>query len=401
MANRLPVKLANESAFGVYRFSWTSADGARMEVQWGAGMWNPLMFRGDEAREIVRPERFGWKTPKKAADFKRFAQAVADEFEAGYDDDELAELQARTVRDASAEPGLEQGTSRRFEVTRVPQREGYGILSVLDPASRHVPDPFLLLIDGRAVGGTYWCPYNPAPSGFGRDDGGLPGQSWASWGPRGLSCGHPTRESAEQAQVDVYKTDPDGWDMRLTGGHAELSPERDRPDGARFWDHRTHRDFWAGYAATLARVRYEQPSTADGLAAILNRFQAPSAGTAFFGNNADDQLCDALADAGWDLRFLERDYLWEARHPGTGERLHYVEGDVYPGPYKTVSSSKPSAPTQSADAKRPIDHPDPVTLGAATIFHPPAAVASHGFPQRPARRRTGQPVQPRPRRRGQ
>jgi hypothetical protein len=279
-----------------------------------------------------------------------------------------------------------QGRGRRFEVTRLPQREGYGTLSVLDPASGHVPDPFLLLIDGRRAGGTYWCTYNPAPTGFGRDDGGLPGGSWASWGPGGLSCGHATREAAEQAQVDVYKTDPDGWDMRLAGGHAELIPERDRSDGARFWDHRTNRDFWSGYDATLARVRADRPSTADGVAAILNRFQAPSAGVAFFGNNAGDRLSDALADAGWELRFLERDYLWEARHPGTGERLHCVEGDVYPGPYETAASANPSATTPSVQAERSIDYPDPVGPGgrAHAIARPPAANQA----RRPAVRRT-------------
>ena len=282
-------------------------------------------------------------------------------------------------------PPAAQGVSRRFEVTRVPEREGYDRLH--GGNSGGPPDPFLLLVDGRPAGGTYWCPYNPAPSGFGRDDGGLRDRSWASWGPRGLSCGHPTREAAEQAQVDVYKTDLDGWDTRLAGEGAELTPERDRADGARFWDHRTNRDYWSGYRATLARVRAEQPSTVDGLAAILNRFQAPSAGTAFFGNDADDRLCDALADAGWDLRFLERDYLWEARHPGSGERLHYLEGDVYPGPYKAAaSSSKPSAPTRSVVAERPIDYPDPVTPGAPAhvAARPPAAHTA----SLPAARRT-------------
>jgi hypothetical protein len=282
--------------------------------------------------------------------------------------------------------GSSQGRGRRFEVTRVPEREGYGILSVLDPASGHVPDPFLLLIDGRPAGGTYWCTYNPAPTGFGRNDGGLPGPSWASWGPRGLSCGYPTREDAEQAQVNVYKTDPDGWDIRLDGEHAELTPQRDRPDGARFWDHRTNRDFWAGYDATLARVRADRPSTADGVSAILNRFQAPSAGAAFFGNNADDRLSDALADAGWQVRFLERDYLWEARHPGTGERLHCVEGDVYPGPYKTAASANQSATSQSVQAKGSIDYPDPVRPGARA--HAAARPAAGNQASPPAARRT-------------
>lgn len=91
---RPPVKLANESALMTYRFTWTSADGARMEVLWAEGT-SPLMLRSGMVAEIRNPERFGWKTPKRIADFKRFAQAVADEFEAGYDDDELEELQER------------------------------------------------------------------------------------------------------------------------------------------------------------------------------------------------------------------------------------------------------------------------------------------------------------------
>jgi hypothetical protein len=88
-------------------------------------------------------------------------------------------------------------------------------------------------------------------------------------------------------------------------------------------------DFWKGYDATLARVRAEKPATVTDLAAILNDFESPSAGIAFFGNNADDRLSDALSDAGWRIEFIEFDYLWTAQHLVTGERLRYIEGDVY------------------------------------------------------------------------
>jgi hypothetical protein len=91
--------------------------------------------------------------------------------------------------------------------------------------------------------------------------------------------------------------------------------------------------FWAGYDATLARIRMNRPATVDALVVILNAFQAPSSGLAFFGNNADEHLSDALADAGWDVRYIEGDYLWEAQHQGSGEWVHYVEGDVYAGRY--------------------------------------------------------------------
>ncbi|MBO0813829.1 MAG: hypothetical protein J2P30_01545 [Actinobacteria bacterium] len=97
--------------------------------------------------------------------------------------------------------------------------------------------------------------------------------------------------------------------------------------------------FWAGYDATLARVRAEKPATLEDLAGILNAFQPPSAGAAFFGNNADDQLALALRDAGWYVHWLEGDYLWEAHRPGPGGStvwIHYVEGDVYGGPYRAA-----------------------------------------------------------------
>jgi len=92
-------------------------------------------------------------------------------------------------------------------------------------------------------------------------------------------------------------------------------------------------DFWRGYDATLERVRVLRPATTAELAAILNRFQPPSAGVAFFGNNADEHLSDALSDAGWDVQFIEGDYLWQAHHPVSGAWLHNVEGDVYDGPW--------------------------------------------------------------------
>jgi hypothetical protein len=91
--------------------------------------------------------------------------------------------------------------------------------------------------------------------------------------------------------------------------------------------------FWAGYDATLAKVRAERPTSVSAVAAILNEFQRPSVGVAFFGNNADDQLSLALRDAGWDVIYIEGDYVWEAHQPVSGAWLHNVEGDVYAGRY--------------------------------------------------------------------
>lgn len=92
--------------------------------------------------------------------------------------------------------------------------------------------------------------------------------------------------------------------------------------------------FWDGCDAVLARIREEQPDTVDAVAAILNDFLAPSSGLAFFDSGGGDCLDAALDFAGWDIYPIEHNYLWDARHPGTGEELCYVEGDVYRGRYR-------------------------------------------------------------------
>ncbi|MGH8953683.1 MAG: hypothetical protein ACRDVF_01585 [Microbacterium sp.] len=86
--------------------------------------------------------------------------------------------------------------------------------------------------------------------------------------------------------------------------------------------------YWALYSLTLRDIRKEKPDTFAKLAAILNRFQQPSAGDAFFPDGADDILGDALDDAGWRLEW-EAEYLWTAVHPVTRARIRFIEGDVY------------------------------------------------------------------------
>lgn len=87
--------------------------------------------------------------------------------------------------------------------------------------------------------------------------------------------------------------------------------------------------YWAMYDETLARVREERPDTFAALKAILDRFQPPSSGDAFFPGGADDDLADALSDAGWELRFFSTDYVYSAKHPATSAKLHFIEGDLY------------------------------------------------------------------------
>lgn len=91
-------------------------------------------------------------------------------------------------------------------------------------------------------------------------------------------------------------------------------------------------DYWDKYDKTLVRVRVEKPKDLTELKAILDDFEPPSSGAAFFPGGADDTLGEALEDAGWGLVWLEGDYLWQARSP-SGAVIHHVEGDVYPGPW--------------------------------------------------------------------
>jgi hypothetical protein len=98
--------------------------------------------------------------------------------------------------------------------------------------------------------------------------------------------------------------------------------------------------YWRAYDATLARVRDERPADLAALKTILDAFCAPSSGVAFFPGGADETLADALAYAGWSVEWIEGDYLWGARSP-TGEYIHHVEGDLYPGRWRPPTTDDP------------------------------------------------------------
>lgn len=87
--------------------------------------------------------------------------------------------------------------------------------------------------------------------------------------------------------------------------------------------------FWEAYDALMERVRDERPADAAALFAILGGKAEASAGQAFAIEGGS--LMSALDAAGWEVWPIERDYLWEARAPGGGDWIHYVEGDLYPG----------------------------------------------------------------------
>ena len=87
--------------------------------------------------------------------------------------------------------------------------------------------------------------------------------------------------------------------------------------------------YWKAYDHTLATIRAEKPSTFAGVKLILDRFEPPSSGQAFFPGGADDDLADALSDAGWSIKFEDGDYMYTAVNPMSGAILQHVEGDIY------------------------------------------------------------------------
>jgi hypothetical protein len=87
--------------------------------------------------------------------------------------------------------------------------------------------------------------------------------------------------------------------------------------------------YWDAYDAQMARIRDERPADVAALFAILGGKAEASAGQAFAIEGGS--LMAALEAAGWDVWPIERDYLWEARTPGGGDWIHYVEGDLYQG----------------------------------------------------------------------
>jgi hypothetical protein len=84
------ITLANESALGVYRFTW-AYDGGRAGVLWYEGGGAPLTELNGNVREVARPERFGWPATlppagkRQLAMVRQFAQKFADALAA--DDD--------------------------------------------------------------------------------------------------------------------------------------------------------------------------------------------------------------------------------------------------------------------------------------------------------------------------
>lgn len=80
--------------------------------------------------------------------------------------------------------------------------------------------------------------------------------------------------------------------------------------------------FWQEIARQVKAITETKPDTFDKLTTIL--------GAPFYaGSGGDNQMFDLLIEAGWRITWSEADYHFKAEHPVTGERLEYVEGDLY------------------------------------------------------------------------
>jgi hypothetical protein len=94
-------------------------------------------------------------------------------------------------------------------------------------------------------------------------------------------------------------------------------------------------DFWRVIDEQLAELR--TAATADDVLRILavdkNPYGDPdiAAGEAFFaGSGGDETVLDALTHAGWTVVWEKAPYWWAMEAPN-GDRITYVEGDIYRG----------------------------------------------------------------------
>ena len=86
--------------------------------------------------------------------------------------------------------------------------------------------------------------------------------------------------------------------------------------------------YWDAYDRTLARIIDEKPQSMDDLKKILDEFEPPSSGEAFFPGGADEILADALHRAGWLISYREGTCVWVGAS-ATGEKASHIEGDLF------------------------------------------------------------------------
>lgn len=89
--------------------------------------------------------------------------------------------------------------------------------------------------------------------------------------------------------------------------------------------------FWEAIDAQLDAIESEKPDTVAAVIDIIGHAHGtrePGAGF-FAGSGGDRQLRESLVAAGWKITWSDWYHHYEATHPATGQRLEYIEGDVY------------------------------------------------------------------------
>lgn len=87
--------------------------------------------------------------------------------------------------------------------------------------------------------------------------------------------------------------------------------------------------FWEAIDEQMARCR--EAKTVDDVMTACPAEPGTSVGEGWFGGSGgDEQLADALSDAGWSFTRFAADYYWVARDT-EGNLLSYTEGDLSRG----------------------------------------------------------------------
>jgi hypothetical protein len=93
-------------------------------------------------------------------------------------------------------------------------------------------------------------------------------------------------------------------------------------------------DFWKAIDFQIDDLEEQKPKSAAAVFSILGGTPPVgiSPGKAFFaGSGGDRGILRPLENAGWRIVWIEAAYFWCIRHPETGDKITYVEGDLYEG----------------------------------------------------------------------
>ncbi|MBE7372882.1 hypothetical protein [Dermacoccus barathri] len=84
-------------------------------------------------------------------------------------------------------------------------------------------------------------------------------------------------------------------------------------------------------ADEVTALRRAQPTTAEGVVALVRVFDPADAGSRADAVYSGPDLFEQISPAGWQIEWRE-DACWLAVHPETGSRLGHYEGLLYAEP---------------------------------------------------------------------